>query len=88
MITEAKLKEYIWAKGDDDGYARSGRKGPMEDGDWRLIDEFLSQITMIRQGLVSDSFRIEHERRVGLEFDKNSTYEILKEYERKGEQSP
>ena len=85
MITETKLKEYIWAEGDDDGYARSGRKGPIEDSDWRLIDEFISQITMIRRGLVSGSFREEHERRVGQEFDKKTTYEILKEYERKGD---
>ena len=86
MITKKKLDEYIWAGGDIDGYSRSGRTSDITDQDWSFIDQTLSAITMIRRGLVSDSFRREHEQTVKREFDSLKTYEVLKQFEIKSEQ--
>lgn len=87
MITQDKLNEYIWAGGDIDGYARSGRSSDITDADWLFLDKMVSAITMIRQGLVSDSFEREHEQVVGKEFDSRATYDALCEFERTSEQS-
>lgn len=85
MITRAKLDEYIWADGDIDGYARSGRRGDISDQDWFLIDEMLSAISMIRRGLAADSFTREHQARVQEVFESEDTYNFLVEYEANGE---
>jgi hypothetical protein len=87
MITKKILEENIWAGGDIDGYSRSGRVSDITNEDWLFIDQVLSAITMIRRGLVSDSFRSEHEQTVKHEFDSHETYEFLRQYEMKSEQT-
>jgi hypothetical protein len=86
MITKDKLREYIWADGDMDGYSRSRRCGPITDADWHFLDQMVSAIAMIRRGLVADSFQKDHDDTVSREFDSPSTYKILEEYEMKSEQ--
>jgi hypothetical protein len=61
MITQDKLREYIWAGGDIDGYARSGRRSDITDGDWFLIDGMLSAFSIIRRGLAADTFKKQHQ---------------------------
>ena len=85
MITQDKLNEYIWANGDIDGYARSGRSSDITDAEWFFLDKMLSAIMMIRRGLVEDSFRQEHEQAVEQGFDSRATYDALCEFERKSE---
>lgn len=81
MITQDKLREFIWAGGDIDGYARSGRRSDITDVDWFLIDRMLSAITIIRRGLAADTFRKQHEDQVREAFDSMETYQMMQEYE-------
>lgn len=81
MITSSKLREYIWADGDIDGYARSGRKSDITDGEWSLLDQMLSAMSMIRRGLASEEFKSHHEDQVRQTFDCPETYQLLREYE-------
>jgi hypothetical protein len=81
MITQGKLREYIWANGDIDGYARSGRVSDITDGDWLLIDRMLSAISIIRRGLAADTFKQQHQDQVREAFDSMETYKALQNYE-------
>ena len=81
MITQDKLHEYIWAGGDIDGYARSGRRGDITDNDWFLIDQMLSAISIIRRGLAADTFKKQHLDQVREAFDSMDTYQALQNYE-------
>ena len=85
MITRNKVDEYIWARGDIDGYVRSGRSGDVTTVDWIFLDQMVSAITMIRRELASDSFQEEHKQIVEREFDSQDTYDALKNYERMSE---
>jgi hypothetical protein len=82
MITEAQLDEYLWAKGDIDGYARSNRDGDISTEEWFVIDRLLSAITMIRRGLAAPEFRQSHETEVENLFDCEATYRKLVRFER------
>jgi len=86
MITDAKLDGYLWAKGDIDGYARSGRDGDISTEEWFVIDRLLSAITMIRRGLAAPEFIQTHETEVKELFDCKATYRKLVECERESEQ--
>ncbi len=86
MITKEKLEEYMWADGDIDGYCGSGRKKPITDAESRFLDHMVTAITIIRRGLVVDSFRKEHDETVSREFDSRATYEEPVKYEMKSEQ--
>jgi hypothetical protein len=81
----AKLREYIWAGGDIDGYARSGRRSDITDGDWFLIDGMLSAFSIIRRGLAADTFKKQHQDQVRKAFDSMETYQALQDYEAQSE---
>jgi len=85
MITQDKLREYIWAGGDIDGYARSGHRSDITDGDWFLIDRMLSAISIIRRGLAADTFKKQHQDQVREAFDSMETYQALQNYEAQSE---
>jgi hypothetical protein len=87
MITRGKVQEFIWAGGDIDGYARSGRRSDITDGDWFLIEQMLGAISIIRGGLAADSFKKRHEDQVREVFDSPETYELLREYGAQSEQT-
>jgi hypothetical protein len=84
MITEAKLKEYIWCRGDIDGYIRSGRveKNIITDEDWKFIDEMITKIRLIRTGLAAKKFVENHEKEKR-KFDSVQTYKLLQNFEQK-----
>jgi len=86
MITREKVKEYIWAGGDIDGYARSGRHSNITDADWFLIDQTVSAIGMIRRGQAAPVFKQRHQEEIRETFDSTGTYELLVDYEAKSEQ--
>ena len=83
MITHTKLKEYMWANGDIDGYARSRRDGDISDKEWFAIDRIVSAITIIERGLASQEFREKHDAEVVRLFDRKSTYQGLVEFSKK-----
>lgn len=59
MITEVKIKIHKKYKGDIDSWARSGTKNEKEvinDIDWYLIDNFLQEIYLVKNKLVSKEF--------------------------------
>ena len=84
MITPDKVKEWTWCDGDIDGYTRSGRweKNILSDEEWDFIDRMVSEIGLIRKGLVADSFKEAHEKKKE-RFDSMATYQILEQYESK-----
>ena len=86
MITRAKLKEYMWANGDIDGYARSGRDGDISTEEWFAIDRLLSAITIIHRGLAAPEFKQKHQAEVAEFFDSDATYQQLVEFAKKNEQ--
>ena len=87
MITQTKLNEYLWANGDIDGYARSGRDGDISTDEWFSIDRLLSAITIIHRGLAAPEFKQRHYAEVAQLFDSETTYQQLVEFQRKSEQS-
>jgi len=84
MITETKVREYLWCNGDIDGYARSGRaeKNIVSDEEWAFIDEVVTKIRLIRNGLASQEFQKAHESDKAC-FDSEDTYKLLQTYEQK-----
>ncbi|NVO84784.1 hypothetical protein [Hymenobacter terrestris] len=60
MITKQKFLIYKKYKGDLDLWIRDRRKKDIsiiDDGDWQVISELLSDILLIENNLVSDDFR-------------------------------
>lgn len=88
MITKAKIIEYTDYDGDIDGYARFGRTklNIITDEDWRIIDQMVTKIGLIRRGLTSREFEEVHEADKAM-FDSPETYKILQEYEEKSFQA-
>lgn len=59
MITENKIKLYNKYSGNIDGWARNNSKKElaiMSDDDWFLIDGFIQDLTLVKNGLVSLEF--------------------------------
>ena len=59
MITEKKINLYNKYGGDIDGWARNNSKKElsiMSDDDWFLIDGFIQDLTLVKNGLASLEF--------------------------------
>lgn len=59
MLTIEKVKLYNRWRGDIDSWARSGSrksKSGMEDDDWYLIDRFIGDLTLIKNGHAAESY--------------------------------
>lgn len=59
MITENKIKLYNKYSGDIDGWARNNSKKElsiMSDDDWFLIDGFIQDLTLVKNGFTSIEF--------------------------------
>jgi hypothetical protein len=58
MITKAKLDIYKRYQGDIDGWARTNSQNEMiiAEEDWSEIDLLIHQLTVLKNGLVSDDY--------------------------------
>lgn len=59
MITKNKIEIFNRYNGDIDGWARSNsnkEKLLIEDNDWYLIDSFLQDLFLVKEGLTSNEF--------------------------------
>ncbi len=66
-ITMEKLRIYEKFNGDIDGFSRSAKPSEREsiqDGDWRLIDELLQSLTIVRSGSGNAEFEARVRERV------------------------
>ena len=76
MLTIEKVKIYKSFNGDIDGWARIGTDEElnlMEDEDWRLIDEIIQDIKIIKNGYASDVFKEKFETKlIEHQIDKNT----------------
>ncbi|MBO9202151.1 MULTISPECIES: hypothetical protein [Niastella] len=82
MITIDKIKIYKRFNGDGDGWARGGTKEEksfMNDDDWFLIGTFVQDISLIKKGLASYSFRDSIYERVKENCDSEETIQAIME---------
>ncbi|MDM7917694.1 MAG: hypothetical protein QUS12_00830 [Methanosarcina sp.] len=59
MITREHIEIFKKYKGDGDGFVRSGKqneKEVMTYSDWKLMEEFIQDINLIKKGLASNSY--------------------------------
>jgi len=59
MLNIPKIEIYILYEGDVDSWARSGpkyQKLDMTDSDWGLIDRFIGDLTLIKNGRAAESY--------------------------------
>ena len=82
MITKGKLDIYKHFNGDIDGWARIGTKKQkmiMEDKDWLLIESFLQDIHLVRNGLASEKYVKAMNVRLRENCDNEETIQKLKD---------
>ena len=80
MISGEKLRIYDKFNGDVDGFSRGGsqiEKSSISDQDWRLIDELIQSLTMVKQGLVSRDFEARVRERLSEVVQDEHTREYL-----------
>jgi hypothetical protein len=80
MITEEKLKIFLYYKGDVDafGHGRRSDKRKVSDADFYLINNLLADIHLIKRGLASKEYAEETELRLKENCDNITTIEELK----------
>lgn len=81
MITLEKLKIYSKYSGDGDAWIRLGKGGidsVITSDDWRLIDDLLQDLTIIKNGYAPLSLAISVDKRITETFDNEHTIEFLK----------
>lgn len=67
MISQEKLRIYERFKGDIDGFSRGSKaseRDAITDADWRLIDELLQSLTIVRSGSASGEFEAQVRKRL------------------------
>jgi hypothetical protein len=59
MITAVGVQIFLKYKGDDDAFSRSATKSEREqlsNNDWHLIDQLLTRIAIVRDGLAANEY--------------------------------
>ncbi len=82
MLTKDKVNIYKSFKGDIDGWARAGtaeQKAEMKDKDWSLIEGFLQDIRLVKNGLASEVYMKSIDERLQETCDNEDTIKELKE---------
>lgn len=67
MITYAAIQVYREFNGDPGGYARSGtsaQRDALPEGEWGLLLDFIQDLHLVQQGLVSASYADRLEQRL------------------------
>lgn len=86
MITPEKVKVYMLYEGDDDMWARAGKKSEkelFELGDWSLIEKFIQQIALVERNLTSEKFAKSLEAELRKECANDEVIEELKKIAKK-----
>jgi len=81
MITKIKIKLYNKYDGDVDRWARNNSKRElsiMSDDDWFLIDGFVQDLTLVKNGLASSEFSKSLTDRLEYSCDTEETINDLK----------
>jgi hypothetical protein len=81
MITENKIKLYNKYNGNIDEWARNNAKKElsiMSDDDWFLIDGFIQDLTLVKNGLASLGFSDSLNNRLKENCDTEKTIDIIK----------
>lgn len=67
MITNAAIQVYQEFNGDPGGFARSGTRAQRDvlpEGEWGLLLDFIQDLQLVQQGLVSPSYADRLEQRL------------------------
>jgi hypothetical protein len=67
MITVEKIKIFLKYRGDLDAWARLSKKREaqiMTDSDWKLIDDCIQGIYLVKSGKASTDFEVKHKRKI------------------------
>jgi hypothetical protein len=82
MITIKSIKIFNRYIGDGDGFVRSSTKEEQEIlnyTNWKLIDEFIQDIKLVKKGLASNGFAGNLSKRLIEHCDSEETIRFLKE---------
>lgn len=82
MITSEKLEIYKCFNGDSDSWARVASNHNtmvMNSSDWSLIENLIQEISLVKKGLVLESYILHIEMKLKESCDNEETIRILKE---------
>jgi len=82
MITSKKLETYKHFNGDSDSWARVGSNHNtmvMNSSDWPLIENLIQEISLVKKGLVLQSYILHIEEKLKQSCDNEETIRTLKE---------
>ncbi|MFT3705431.1 MAG: hypothetical protein QM802_23890 [Agriterribacter sp.] len=80
MLSREKIEIYKRCNGDGDAWAMSSRgkeKSLIDDSDWSLIDNFIQDIKLIKNGLAADSYAKDVQQRLKTHCDNEQIIEEL-----------
>lgn len=81
MITKKKISIYMKYSGDIDAWARTMSKSSsanMNDNDWSLMNEFLQDFRIIKQGLASQEYVERFHKKLKESCDNEATIKQIK----------
>lgn len=81
MLTKEKLNIYKKYSGDIDLWARLRKKSEIKlinDDDWKLIDDLVQSLELIKKNVVSENFKFETFERIEAVCEDETTQNALK----------